>query len=1189
MTAQRAALPDASQLARCFNERAWLNGQRYAERGAVQWTEVLPADPPLPGYVIQAEVVGQADEPYEQSISLSLTAGRGWMAVGRCSCPVGHQCKHVAAVLQDVLAEAWFDPGTQADELASEATPLAEPQPMPRALSAQPVLDRWLRQQESRRDADQRRAGTLHTSLYATAAAADHAFFVVAARVAASDGRGHWLTLQPGQARRLKGKGGALGKFSVGGSSAYGSAWSRHLQTGEAVYGLLSKWQSGQQRVSWQGLSAYGHPESAVCDELGAHTLEQAARSGALVLLTPERHLHRTVTWGEPLPLTWRWQALTTAGDTTWLLTPSLPDPQALLCLGEPPVYLDPDRGVCGRVLAPGLTVGEAREWMSLPPMDEAWMLRHAPRLRPLLPALPEPVRSQLGREVRDVLPVACVRVWPHPRPKEALLQLQLQFDYDGVRGAWAPGDLPQQQMQTAEGPVQLWRSLPHESAARLRLIQAGYVQAGPSVDHALDRWQADRLRPDGLSPHDRDTALLDSDFAEWREAGWRIELDAALQAAIDREGEVDLALQQWTGAKQDAPADQALGELRDRGWFGLSMGFVVGTERINLLPLLPQLVRQWAVWEMQAQARNQAWPTHAWLTDEAGRPLRLPTAPLKPWLAALYELVGERAGPMGEALRLDQFEALRLASGVEAEGGASVAAPLHCSDATSRSLQGLVQAIRTPDGVPEAPLPEGLQATLRPYQHHGYSWLQHLRQHQLGGVLADDMGLGKTLQTIAHLLAERQAGRLQQPALIVAPTSLVGNWRSELDRFAPTLRALVLQGQDRHLLHASLAQHDVVITTYPLLLRDDEVLTAQPWSVVVLDEAQAIKNARTRAATVVQGLQAGQRLCLTGTPMENHLGEVWSLFHFLMPGYLANEQRFKQVFRTPIEKHGDTERLQLLRKRLQPFMLRRTKAQVATELPPKVEAIEHITLAPDQANLYEMVRATTEAEVRHTLEAKGLARSHITVLDALLKLRQVCCDPKLLQIDAARKVQQSAKMDWLVDNLPALISEGRRVLVFSAFSSMLSLIEEALAAHTDLKWVKLTGQSKNREALITRFTSGEVPLFLISLKAGGVGLNLPQADTVIHVDPWWNPAAEDQATDRAHRIGQQSTVFVYKLVAQGTLEERIVAMQARKAALADGLHGDAGVAATRLTEDELGWLLQPIGAVASAPKGAAG
>jgi superfamily II DNA or RNA helicase len=1017
-------------------------------------------------------------------------------------------------------------------------------------------------------------ASQVHTSYFHTASADEHVHVVVLGVHTDPDAPCHWLTMWPGRARKLKvtkNKAGGLGKVSQPALHAgYGSPWDAHGHT-SALYETLSHWHRGQQQPSWRHATREpGMPTHAVHDELGAHALQLAAQSGELVRLTAERGVGPKVNWGEPRPLRWLWAPEPSpAGPPQWRLRPELGTPDTLLCLGEPLLYLDTAHNVCGRVLAPGVGSVDARRWLTLPPMAEDWMARHAARLRPLLPDLPEPVSSQMGRELRGVAPVPCLRVLPHPQPKQGVLQLHLSFDYAGVRGLWGDQDATLQQIDTPQGRVQLWRLPEHEASVRCQLGDAGYTrppQGAPSP------WQADAQAHPG--PHERDLALLDTDFATWRDAGWRIEVDPSLAAALGREGQLDLTL---------APSTQhGVGAPQDSGWFGLTMGFVVGDERINLLPLLPQLVRRWVGWEAQAVARQQPWPAHVWLTDDQGRPLRLPTAPLRPWLAALYELVGERQGVPGDALRLSQFEALRLAAAPPAEG----AAPLHCSDAIGRSLIQLVGALRDAHELAPVPLPEGLRATLRPYQHQGYSWLQQLGAHGLGGVLADDMGLGKTLQTIAHLLQEQQADRLQVPALIVAPTSLVGNWRSELARFAPTLRSLVLHGDQRHEHHAKLPQHDVVITTYPLLLRDEAVLSAQPWSVVVLDEAQAIKNAKTRLAAVVQGLQARQRLCLTGTPMENHLGEIWSLFHFLMPGYLGNELRFKQLFRTPIEKHGDTERLAWLRTRLQPFMLRRNKAAVAAELPPKVEAIEHIELAPDQANLYEVIRATTEAEVRKTLESKGLARSHITVLDALLKLRQVCCDPQLLKLDAARKVKHSAKMDWLVDNLPALIAEGRRVLVFSAFSSMLSLIEDALKRHTDLRWAKLTGLSKDRDAIVARFTSGDVPLFLISLKAGGVGLNLPQADTVIHVDPWWNPAAEDQATDRAHRLGQQQTVFVYKLVAQGTLEERIVAMQARKAALAQGLHGQAGATATRLTPDELDWLLQPIGALGAAPAG---
>ncbi|MGH8804279.1 MAG: DEAD/DEAH box helicase, partial [Polaromonas sp.] len=286
----------------------------------------------------------------------------------------------------------------------------------------------------------------------------------------------------------------------------------------------------------------------------------------------------------------------------------------------------------------------------------------------------------------------------------------------------------------------------------------------------------------------------------------------------------------------------------------------------------------------------------------------------------------------------------------------------------------------------------------------------------------------------------------------------------------------------------------------------------------------------------------------------------------------------FKELFRTPIEKHGDSQRLDQLRRRVTPFMLRRTKREVATELPDKIEAVSSIELSGKQADLYETIRLSTEKAVQEALANKGLAKSQIQILDALLKLRQVCCDPRLLPLASAKKIQQSAKLEHLMELLPEMLAEGRRVLLFSQFTTMLTLIEDELKARA-IPWVKLTGQSQKRDALIERFTSGEVPLFLISLKAGGVGLNLPQADTVIHYDPWWNPAVENQATDRAHRIGQKNQVFVYKLVAQGTIEERILALQERKAALAESMYSGSQARKQPLfTESDVAELLKPLG-----------
>jgi SNF2 family DNA or RNA helicase len=494
-----------------------------------------------------------------------------------------------------------------------------------------------------------------------------------------------------------------------------------------------------------------------------------------------------------------------------------------------------------------------------------------------------------------------------------------------------------------------------------------------------------------------------------------------------------------------------------------------------------------------------------------------------------------------------------------------------------AQALRDMVQQLSGRVEMPDVPVPASLKATLRPYQQQGLNWLQFLRTHGLAGILADDMGLGKTLQTLAHIQVEKDAGRLTRPALIIAPVSLMGNWRNEAARFCPELRTLVIHGKDRHEVVSDMASHDIVIAPYSLLQRDKDRWLEAAWHLVVLDEAQNIKNASTHAAQIVGQLNTRHRLCLSGTPMENHLGEIWSLFYFLMPGFLGSQKRFQELFRTPIEKLGDSERMFQLRARITPFMLRQTKALVASELPPKVDTVVRVELEGKQADLYETIRLGMEKTVRDALESKGLAKSQITILDALLKLRQVCCDPHLLKIPAAQKIKTSAKLEQLMVMLPEMVAEGRRILLFSQFTTMLTLIEVELKKH-NLPWAKLTGQSQNREALIQQFTDRTVPIFLISLKAGGVGLNLPQADTVIHYDPWWNPAVENQATDRAHRIGQTETVFVYKLVAQGTIEERILALQDRKAALADSMYsGSIGRKQPLFTESDLAELLRPL------------
>ncbi|MDX8404911.1 MAG: DEAD/DEAH box helicase [Mariprofundus sp.] len=476
---------------------------------------------------------------------------------------------------------------------------------------------------------------------------------------------------------------------------------------------------------------------------------------------------------------------------------------------------------------------------------------------------------------------------------------------------------------------------------------------------------------------------------------------------------------------------------------------------------------------------------------------------------------------------------------------------------------------------VPACALPTGLNATLRDYQHEGVNWMQMLRRMQLAGILADDMGLGKTVQALTHILIEKESGRLQRPALVIAPTSLMHNWRREAEKFTPDLNVLVLHGADRAARFDEISGNDMVLTTYPLLVRDFEVLEEQNWHLLILDEAQYIKNAGSKAAQRVRRLMASHKLCMTGTPMENHLGELWAQFDFLLPGYLHDKRKFAKVFRKPIEIQGDMARQEALNMRIRPFMLRRGKDEVALELPAKTEIVRSIEMETAQRQLYESVRLAMQKRVRDAMASMGVAQSQIVVLDALMKMRQVCCDPRLVK-GLQGELPESAKLTMLMEMLPEMIEEGRSVLLFSQFTSMLKLIEEAVTAR-GIEYVKLTGQTRDRETPVERFQNGEVKLFLISLKAGGVGLNLTAADTVIHYDPWWNPAVEAQATDRAHRIGQDKAVFVYKLLTEGTVEERILEMQERKRELANSIHQQGAGKTPLWTPADLESLFAPL------------
>jgi superfamily II DNA or RNA helicase len=617
-------------------------------------------------------------------------------------------------------------------------------------------------------------------------------------------------------------------------------------------------------------------------------------------------------------------------------------------------------------------------------------------------------------------------------------------------------------------------------------------------------------------------------------------------------------------------PADHPRGARQSREWFDLRLGVMVDGHAVNLLPALVDFLQGATGPESAGQhdALSLLTNEHLAVRLEDGRYLPVPLARIHRIADALVELCDRDGLNEHQALSLRAPQAGRLAQlALEPD------APALQSD--DPSLLNLIEAVKSFSSIEPLAAPAHFQATLRPYQEEGLGWLQFLRRHGLGGILADDMGLGKTVQTLAHLLIEKQHDRLHKPSLIVAPVSVLGNWQQEIRRFAPELGLLILHGAKRKELFAAIDSADIIIIGYPLLLLESEMLLGREFCFVILDEAQTIKNPQAKVSQVARALRAEHRLCLTGTPMENHLGELWSLFDFVQPGLLGERSQFQRHYRTPIENGGDTKRAAALSRRIQPFLLRRTKDAVARDLPPRIQIVEPIELDERQRDFYDGIRLGQHRRVRAAIEQQGLARSHITVLDALLKLRQACCDPRLVNPDAQTQVIPSAKLDWLATMLPELIAEDRRILLFSQFTSMLRLIETVV---TDLSipYSVLTGETRQRTELVNGFQAGGVPLFLISLKAGGTGLNLTAADTIIHYDPWWNPAVEAQATDRAHRIGQDKPVFVYKLIAQRTVEEKIIQLQADKHALVSQLYAEKSASPSQLSSADLEALFAP-------------
>jgi superfamily II DNA or RNA helicase len=491
---------------------------------------------------------------------------------------------------------------------------------------------------------------------------------------------------------------------------------------------------------------------------------------------------------------------------------------------------------------------------------------------------------------------------------------------------------------------------------------------------------------------------------------------------------------------------------------------------------------------------------------------------------------------------------------------------------AVSEGAKELFKKLREIDEIKGAKKPRTLKAQLRPYQEAGFQWLWFLNEIGSGGVLADDMGLGKTIQTIALLLAVKAADEKEKQkfkALIVAPTSVVTNWLREMEKFAPSLKAALWHGGDRKERQDELEDADVIVTSYALLRRDEELLAKLKLRYAILDEAQNIKNPLSATARAAKRLRADRRLALSGTPIENRLSEIWSIFDFVSPGLLGPLDKFEERYGRPIDQ-GDQKAAERLRATIHPFILRRTKAEVAKDLPEKIETDQFCELTGEQASLYAAVLKEVRAQVMGEVERHGMARAHLQILAGLTRLRQAACDPRLLGLPREFGDEDSGKLVALRELIQTSIDGGHRVLVFSQFVSMLAHIRRAME-EDGVAYEYLDGSTKDRLGAVERFQKEDgPPVFLISLKAGGSGLNLTAADTVIHFDPWWNPAVEDQATDRAHRIGQTKVVTTYRLIAKGTIEEKILELAAKKRELVSAVLSEDVGGTKKLTKADL-------------------
>ena len=772
-------------------------------------------------------------------------------------------------------------------------------------------------------------------------------------------------------------------------------------------------------------------------------------------------------------------------------------------------------------------------------------------RLRPLAGTVPDAIRGLFNRNLAVTIPA-------QDAGRFQLMYLPALVQRGLIPpGTWDPEDLPH---------PELTLGLTHEPGHRM-LLEWGfrYVAGETTVDVAFHPRAGESFRDQEAEQILEEVALrLVGDYPNLREPHWQrlnptaavIRADAArfvTEALPLLEGEGVIVTHhgetpEYSRATEAPVVSVGAEDTGDNDWFNLHVRVTVAGRDVPF----EQLFRALA-------AGDEA----MLLDDGTWFPLDRPELDrLRQLLAEARELVDP--GPGGQ-LRISAYQA----------GLWEELAELGVVEEQSRRWRERVQTLLSL-GSEETRItvPDGLDAVLRPYQEQGLIWLAALWDADLGGVLADDMGLGKTLQCLALLERARELGQLDDaPVLVVAPASVVGTWAEEAARFAPGLRVAVIRAT-RARRGTELAEEirgaHLVVTSYTLLRMEDEAYLEQKWRGLVLDEAQFVKNHRSRTYQVARRIGAPFTLAITGTPLENSLGDLWSMFSLAAPGLFPRLEGFTENYRKPVEKNGETDVLGRLRARIRPFMLRRTKREVVRELPEKVEQITRLELTPEHRRRYDQHLTRERTRVLGMLE--DMDRNRVAIFRALTKLRQLALDPRL--VDTELPPTPSAKITTLLEQIRELAAEGHRALVFSSFTGFLKLVRETLEAE-GIEYVYLDGRTRDRPARIVQFREGDAPVFLISLKAGGFGLTLTEADYVFVLDPWWNPAAENQAVDRAHRIGQTRAVNVYRMVSADTIEEKVVALQQRKRDLFASVIDTGEFRSTAITASDIRGLLE--------------